>query len=78
MKKKLMIIFKCLKKDAVPLEKRTPFDKINKIIFKDCKFRNHLIHNLKGFFIKLFFYPNITKLAIYQNETKLEFTGWEY
>jgi hypothetical protein len=36
------------------------------------------MHNLKDFFTMLFFYPNLKKIAIYENETKLEFPGWKY
>ena len=66
------------KKDAVPFEKRTLFDKIKKIIFQDCNFNKRPMHNLKDFFTMLFFYPNLKKIAVYENETKLEFPGWKY
>ena len=66
------------KKNTLPYEKRHSFDKINKIIFKNCSFNNDSIYNLKDFFTMLIYYPNLTKIAIYQNNMSKDFSGWKY
>ena len=66
------------KKHAIPYEKRTLFNKINKIIFKDCNFNKDSLCNLKDFFVMLSYYRNLTKICIYDNNISKEFNGWKF
>ena len=66
------------KRSAIPYEKSTTFNKINKIIFKNCSFNKNSLHNLKDFFVMLSFYRNLIKICIYENNMSRSFSGWKF
>ena len=66
------------KKNGIPYEKRTSYQKILKIIFKDCSFNKESLYNLKDFFMMLSYYKNLFKISIYKNNMSYDFSGWKY
>ena len=68
---------KIYKKDAIPYDKRTSFNKINKIIFKNCTFTKKSLYNLKDFFVMLSFYKNLIKISIYKNND-MDYSVWKF
>ena len=66
------------KKNGIPYEKRTSYQKILKIVFKDCSFNKESLYNLKDFFMMLSYYKNLFKISIYKNNMSYDFSGWKY